>query len=181
MLPPGRGGRDRLGPVRQESATRRSIALQGDTWRDRDETARQRENSQLAGRLRRWWQVLGSNQRRLSRRFYSPILLSEAYAAYMTLCVSRRDLGPPPSAMRPCVGSRWRADARTGTDGGVRRPRLHALILAFWPLTCGVQDAISPSPSSSPPGTGSVSLVQRACVMRWLAASACPSISGRRS
>ena len=33
-----------------------------------------RENSQLAGRFRRWWQVLGSNQRRLSRRFYSPLL-----------------------------------------------------------------------------------------------------------
>ena len=28
------------------------------------------EKSQLAGRFRRWWQVLGSNQRRLSRRFY---------------------------------------------------------------------------------------------------------------
>jgi hypothetical protein len=25
---------------------------------------------QVTGRLRRWWQVLGSNQRRLSRRFY---------------------------------------------------------------------------------------------------------------
>jgi hypothetical protein len=35
------------------------------------ETARMAENFQLAGRLRRWWQVLGSNQRRLSRRFYS--------------------------------------------------------------------------------------------------------------
>jgi hypothetical protein len=31
------------------------------------------ENSQLAGRFRRWWQVLGSNQRRLSRRFYRPL------------------------------------------------------------------------------------------------------------
>ena len=39
-------------------------------------TARVAENSQQAGRFRRWWQVLwqvlGSNQRRLSRRFYSP-------------------------------------------------------------------------------------------------------------
>jgi hypothetical protein len=26
-------------------------------------TARQRENSQLAGRFRKWWQVLGSNRR----------------------------------------------------------------------------------------------------------------------
>ena len=40
-----------------------------DTRRDKKETARLAENSQLAGRFRRWWQVLGSNQRRLSRRF----------------------------------------------------------------------------------------------------------------
>ena len=75
--------------------------------------------------------MLGSNQRRLSRRFYSPILLFEAYAADLRLCASRRDLGPPPSAIRPCAGSRWRGDARTGTDGGVRRLRLHAPIRAF--------------------------------------------------
>ncbi len=30
--------------------------------------------------LRRWWQVLGSNQRRLSRRFYSVPLLSTPYS-----------------------------------------------------------------------------------------------------
>ncbi len=61
-------------PVRYASvdpATQRPTALQGDTRRDKEETPRQHENSQLAGRLRRWWQVLGSNQRRLSRRFYS--------------------------------------------------------------------------------------------------------------
>jgi len=33
--------------------------------------------------------------------------------------------------MRPCAGSRWPDDARTGTDGGVRRLRLHAPIRAF--------------------------------------------------
>jgi hypothetical protein len=32
--------------------------------------------------------------------------------------------------MRPCAGSRWRGDARTGTDGGVRRLCLHAPIRA---------------------------------------------------
>ena len=51
-------------------------ALQGDTRRDREETARIAENSQLAGRFRIWWQVLGSNQRRLSRRFYRPLPLA---------------------------------------------------------------------------------------------------------
>ena len=45
---------------------------------DRAETARQREIPQLAGRFRRWWQVMGSNHRRLSRRFYSPLLLPES-------------------------------------------------------------------------------------------------------
>jgi hypothetical protein len=42
-------------PVRYmsvDTATRRSTALQGDTWRDREETARIAENSQLAGRFR---------------------------------------------------------------------------------------------------------------------------------
>jgi hypothetical protein len=47
--------------------------------------------------------VLGSNQRSLSRRFYSPILLFEAYVPDLPLCVPRRYLGPPPSAMRPWV------------------------------------------------------------------------------
>jgi hypothetical protein len=53
-------------------ATQRSIARQGGTWRDRQETTHPAENSQLAGRFRWWWQVLGSNRRRLSRRFYRP-------------------------------------------------------------------------------------------------------------
>ena len=63
-------------PVRHASvdtATQRSTALQGDTRRDREKTPRQHENSQLAGRFRSVWQVLGSNQRRLSRRFYRPL------------------------------------------------------------------------------------------------------------
>jgi hypothetical protein len=62
-------------PVRYASvdtATQGPTARQGDTRWDREETARQHENSQLPGRFRGWWQVLGSNQRRLSRRFYRP-------------------------------------------------------------------------------------------------------------
>ena len=38
------------------------------------------------------------------------------------------------------------------------------------------QDAFSLWPSSPQPGSGSVSLASRASVMRWLAASACPSM-----
>ena len=70
-----------------DTATQGPTALQGDTRRDKKKTARIAENSQLAGRFPRVWQVLGSNQRRLSRRFYSPILLFEAYAAELRLYV----------------------------------------------------------------------------------------------
>jgi hypothetical protein len=59
------------------------------------------------------------------------VLQPESYAADLRVCVPRRGSGPPLSAMRPCVGSRWRGDARTGTDGGVRRLRFHAPIRAF--------------------------------------------------
>ena len=52
-----------------DSATQGPIALQGDTRRDREETARIAANSQLAGRFRRMWQVVDSNHRRRSRRF----------------------------------------------------------------------------------------------------------------
>src|ERR1017187_4727986 len=75
-------------PVRYvsvDTATRGSTALQGDTCRDREETARIAENSQLAGRFRRWWQVLGSNQRRLSRRFYRPFPLATRATCHVLL------------------------------------------------------------------------------------------------
>ena len=72
-----------------------------DTRRDKKETARLAENTQLAGRFRRWWQVLGSNQRRLSRRFCSTLLLTEAEAADQHIRASKRESGSPPSAMRP--------------------------------------------------------------------------------
>jgi hypothetical protein len=39
-------------------------------------------NSQLAGRFPRVWQVLGSSQRRLSRRFYRPTALAAANIAH---------------------------------------------------------------------------------------------------
>ena len=55
-------------------ATQCPTAAHDDTRRDKKETARRAAFPQPAGRFRRWWQVLGSNQRRLSRRFYSPLL-----------------------------------------------------------------------------------------------------------
>jgi hypothetical protein len=105
-------------PVRYmsvDTATRRSTALQGDTRRDREETARIAKNSQLAGRFPRVWQVLGSNQRRLSRRFYSPLTPPESPRADQRLRRSRHDSGLPPSVMRP-----WFPEfgAVPATDGG---------------------------------------------------------------
>ena len=57
-----------------------TTAMQGltaahrDTQRDKRKKAREPGYAQATGRFRRWWQVLwqvlGSNQRRLSRRFY---------------------------------------------------------------------------------------------------------------
>ena len=96
---------------------------------------RQHENSQLAGRFRRvWqvlWQVLGSNQRRLSRRFYSPILLFESSIANLRLCVSRRNLRPSPSAMCPWAGSPGRSWGEVSTDAVREYLRLHAVPVSF--------------------------------------------------
>ena len=64
--------------VRHMSVT---TAVQGltathhETQRDKRKKAREPGYAQATGRFRRWWQVLGSNQRRLSRRFYRPLLL----------------------------------------------------------------------------------------------------------
>ncbi len=54
------------------TATHRPTVTRPDTRRDKKETAHGAAFPQPRGRFRRWWQVLGSNQRRLSRRFYRP-------------------------------------------------------------------------------------------------------------
>jgi hypothetical protein len=93
--------------------------------RDREKTACIAENSQLAGRFRRWWQVLwqvlGSNQRRLSRRFYSPRApAAQIHAADQQRCTARR--GSTPSAPAPSFGS-GELERATGRDmPGHRRP-----------------------------------------------------------
>src|SRR3989442_913993 len=56
-----------------DTAAHRPAVTHPDTRRDKEETARRAAFPQRAGRFRRWWQVLGSNQRRLSRRFYRPL------------------------------------------------------------------------------------------------------------
>jgi hypothetical protein len=75
---------------------------------------------------------------RLSRRFYSTLLLPESYAADPRLCVPRRDSGQPPSAMPPWTpipgarGPRTRPEKTTdgaGRSGYADRPP------SFLPLT----------------------------------------------
>jgi len=73
-------GTDAVRYTSVDTATNRLTVTRADTRRDEKETARLAENTQLAGRFRWWWQVLGSNQRRLSRRFYSVPLLSTPYS-----------------------------------------------------------------------------------------------------
>ncbi len=53
------------------TATQRLTAAHHETRRHNNKKARETGKTQLTGYLCRWWQVLGSNQRRLSRRFYS--------------------------------------------------------------------------------------------------------------
>ena len=79
----------------------------GDTRRDKKETARRAAFPQQAGHFTRvWqvlWQVLGSNQRRLSRRFYSTLAPPEPPSADQRIRRSRRVCGHRrPLCVRGC-------------------------------------------------------------------------------
>jgi hypothetical protein len=142
------------------------------THQDREETPRQREISQLAGRFRSVWQVMGSNHRRLSRRFYRPLLLPGPRPLTSTDNVRGAFSVPPPSAICPWTPNFW---AHASTDGhgpahgrlrtsprtGRKRPRT-GLVGAvrptanprFSPLTCHfmrpVQCPRNPGPRRCP-------------------------------
>ena len=64
------------------TATQRLTAAHHATRRHNNKKARETGKTQLTGYLCRWWQVLGSNQRRLSRRFYREL----PCAADLRLC-----------------------------------------------------------------------------------------------
>ena len=74
--------------LRPDSVRHMSVttAMQGltaahhETRRDNSKAAREPGYAQATGRFRRWWQVLGSNQRGLSRRFYRPFVLIGPYS-----------------------------------------------------------------------------------------------------
>jgi len=63
-------GTDSVRHMSVTTAMQRLTVAHHDTQCDNTKTAHEPENTQARGRFRRWWQVLGSNQRRLSRRFY---------------------------------------------------------------------------------------------------------------
>ena len=75
--------------LRPDSVRHMSVttAMQGltaahhETQRDKRKKAREPGYAQATGRFRRWWQVLGSNQRRLSRRFHRPPALIRQYGS----------------------------------------------------------------------------------------------------
>jgi hypothetical protein len=98
-------------------------ATHHDTWRDSNKKAREAGNTQLTGRFRRWWQVLGSNQRRLSRRFYSTLLPVSKYGLDLHEFPQVPSCGATLSAICPCPRTPIRRSARTATDT-VRATRL---------------------------------------------------------
>jgi len=63
------------------TAMQRLTTAHHDTQRDNSKASREPGYAQATGRFRRWWQVLGSNQRRLSRRFYRPLALQRSYTS----------------------------------------------------------------------------------------------------
>jgi hypothetical protein len=118
--------------LRPDSVRHMSVttAIQGlttahhDTQRDSSKAAREPGYAPVTGCFRWWWQVQGSNLRRLSRRFYSPLAPPESPPADQRIRRSRCVCGPPPSAMRPwatgfgdrAVREPWRNRPRTGAD-----------------------------------------------------------------
>jgi hypothetical protein len=106
------------------TATRRTTAARDETARDEKETAHDAAYMQRAGRFRRWWQVLGSNQRRLSRRFYRPRAppesppLTSAYALRGSIAGRGRPLCVLGSWAPGARGPRTGAGKATGAAGG---------------------------------------------------------------
>src|ERR1700752_203234 len=103
------------------TAMHRPIVTRTDTHRDEKETARRAAFPQPAGRFRWWWQVLGSNQRRLSRRVYRPLPLATRATCQAPPCEAARrritDNTRGCHANHPAVrrGATWTANVTAGT------------------------------------------------------------------
>ena len=78
-------------PGRCPLYVRTQLDTAGVTWTKWDlvrpkATARETGKTQPTGYFRRWWQVLDSNQGRLSRRFYRPLPLAARATCLMPPC-----------------------------------------------------------------------------------------------
>ena len=107
------------------TAAHRPTVTHPDTWRDKKKTARRAAFPQQAGRFRRWWQVLGSNQRRLSRRFYRPLPLGWKVASDLVRSLAGR-VG---EGFCPTNVPRTRYPARSAEIDSTRPSR------SIWPST----------------------------------------------
>ena len=97
------------------TATQRLTAARHETRRHNSKKARETGNPQLTGRFRRWWQVLGSNQRRLSRRFYRPLpLATRATCLVPSPDSTVKDSGHPGFSSHRPTRLPWRPPGRSG-------------------------------------------------------------------
>jgi hypothetical protein len=133
-----------------DTATQRSTALRDDTRRDQEETARTATYSQLAGRFRRWWQVMDSNHRRRSRRFYSRLSIRVIchWPAVMRDETALRATAVRYASVRCGLGGGApHGRARTAGVGAVYRPQqercadrsrrgIPTVLPGLWLLTC---------------------------------------------
>src|SRR5258708_17183914 len=106
-----------------DTAMHRPAVTHPDTRRDKKETARRAAFPQPAGRFPWWWQVLGSNQRRLSRRFYRTLLRATLHTHFPAQ--TSPDRFRHGDAVRYICTWRW-ATARPVARTATYRPRAGA-------------------------------------------------------
>jgi hypothetical protein len=84
----------------------------------------QDRETQATGYLRRWWQVLGSNQRRRSRRFYRPLPLAARATCLVPLQDGTVKDSGPSGACGTCRSPSGPCTTRPGGSGRDWRRRL---------------------------------------------------------
>jgi hypothetical protein len=169
------------------TATHRPAVTHPDTWRDKKETARRAAFPQRAGRFRRWWQVLGSNQRRLSRRFYRPLPPVPPHTPDLHKHRSMMFVPATLSAICTCAPAPSPPIPRTATYRPVQLPQIRrekhlgAGFTSTWELHCGTPSHIFPrtrdaqaQPAWQAPCTRRGPLMNLSCTSRR------PTVRGQR-
>ena len=121
------------------TAAHRPAVTHPDTRRDQGENGPPGRVPQLAGRFRWWWQVLGSNQGRRSRRFFRPLSSNPSHTPLTSTYTLRggirgrrrppcvRAPGIPGNSHGPRTGKRAATDGRGGSGYADRPPGFPAL------------------------------------------------------